>query len=89
MATKTSQHRHADANGAWLCRLPCLTLAQELIPVIQAEHLAQLVQRPGGARISCGVAVDQAMASMLDDHEHVQRAETRGKARQNSQARIP
>ena len=53
-------------------------MEQELIPVLQTARLAQLLQRPGGARMSCDVAVDQATTSMLDDHEHVQRAETRG-----------
>ena len=50
-------------------------MQQELIPVIRTDYLAQLLQRPGGRRMSCDVAVNQAAASMLDDHEHVQHAE--------------
>ena len=51
---------------------------QEMVVVTQSDHFTQLLQRPGGGRMSCDVAADQATTSMLDDHEHVQRAETRG-----------
>ena len=45
--------------------------------MIQAAHLAQLLQRPGGGRMSCDVAVDQASRSVLDDHEDVQHSKAR------------
>ena len=49
----------------------------ELVLMIQAEHFAQLLQRPGAGRMSCDFAVDQATASMLDDYEHARHAEAR------------
>ena len=55
-----------------------------MVVVIQSNHFAQLLQRPGGGRMGGDVAEDQATAAMLDDHEHVQRAETGG----NGEAKV-
>ena len=42
------------------------------VPGLVSDRLAQLLQRPGGARMGCHVAMDQSAAPVLNHHEYVQ-----------------
>src|SRR5450631_4113028 len=51
---------------------------QEFVPLFAPDGLTQLLQRPGGTRMRCDVAMDQAATVMLDHHEHVQQSKRCG-----------
>ena len=53
-------------------------MEQKSILVIRGYHLAPLLLRPGGGRKGSHLAVNRTPSPMLDDDEHVLRAEARG-----------
>ena len=50
---------------------------QESVWLSVPDHLPQLLQGPGRSRMRGDVAMDQAAAAVLDDHEYIQHAERR------------
>ena len=75
--------QHPDPEGPdRLVELACedtvAIVNQELVPSFVADHLTQLLQRPGSARMGGDVAVDQSTAAMLDYHKHIQHTKCRG-----------
>ena len=53
-------------------------MKQVLIPLLEPDGLAYLLERPGCTRISGDVVMDQAPAMMLDRNKHVQQTKGRG-----------
>ena len=75
--------QHADPEGLdrfieLACEDAVAIVNQELVPIFVPDSLTQLLQRPGSARMSRDVAVDQATAAMLDYDKHIQQSECRG-----------
>jgi hypothetical protein len=52
--------------------------SEESVPVAVPDHLTQLLQCPGSARMSRDVVVDQSAAAMLNYHKHIQQTKGRG-----------
>jgi len=49
-------------------------MKQEFVLVWVPDHLPQLLQGPGRRRLRGDIAMNQAAAAVLDDHEYVQLA---------------
>ena len=52
-------------------------MKQEFVLVWVPDHLPQLLQGPGRRRLRGDIAMNQAAAAVLDDHEYVQLAKRR------------
>ena len=53
-------------------------LKQELVTIFESGGFAQFLQSPSGSRMCGHVVMNQAATTVLDYHEHVQRAEGGG-----------
>jgi len=51
---------------------------QVFVSPFKSDGLAKLLKRPGGSWMGRDVAMDQAPAAVLDNHEHIQQQERDG-----------
>src|SRR6266404_6354549 len=64
-------------------------MQQVLVSLLQSNRLTRLLQRPSRSRVRGDIAMNQAPAAMLDDHEYIQLSKRCGDGEEKSQAMIP
>ncbi len=64
-------------SSRWLAKNAVTIGKQEFVLVWVPDHLPQLLQGPGRRRLRRDIAMNQAAAAVLDDHEYVQLAKGR------------